>query len=118
MLEQRKGLFTALLDASRNQPITAHALTLSKWPNQTLLGWVYDCLSDLLKLIHYGQESTITNQDYRKELIEISRHLSAVGLYTLLDQVIKFRKVQSIPLNSQMLWEDLLISWEQLIKRA
>ncbi|MCK4918730.1 MAG: DNA polymerase III subunit delta' [Candidatus Pacebacteria bacterium] len=116
--EQRKGLMEALLAVARNQPVIEHAQKLSKWPSHSLLGWAYDWVSDLLKLIHYGQNCNLVNQDYRKELIELSLKLQSVLLYQLLDQIIKFRKVQSIPLNTQMLWEDLLISWEQLLKRA
>jgi len=116
--EQRKGLVDALLAVVRNQPVIEHAEKLSKLPSQSLLGWVYDWISDILKLIHYGQNCHLVNQEYRKELIELSLKLPSVRLYQLLDQVIKFRKVQSIPLNTQMLWEDLLISWEQLLKRA
>ena len=118
MLEQRQGLMTALLEVSRHQPLVEHAAILSKWPSYPLLGWVYDWLSDLLKLIQCGKDCHLINQDYRKELTELSLKLYSSRLYQLLDQVIKLRKVQSIPLNSQMLWEDLLISWEQLLKRA
>jgi DNA polymerase-3 subunit delta' len=117
-LAQRQGLMDALLATTRSQSVIERAEKLSKWPNYSLLGWVYDCISDLLKLIHCGVESRLINQDYRKELIELSQKLSAARLYSLLDQVIKFRKEQSIPLNSQMLWEDLLISWEQQITRV
>jgi DNA polymerase III subunit delta' len=118
ILEQRQALVDALLAIARHHPITENAEKLSKLPNHSLLGWIYDWISDILKLIQCGQESSLINQDYRQELTELSLKLQPSHLYSLLDQVIKLRKVQSIPLNTQMLWEDLLISWEQLLKRA
>jgi len=118
MLEQRQTLVKALLAVARQQPITEQAATLSKLPSYSLLGWIYDWVSDLLKIIQCGGDSRIINQDYHKELTELCSKCQTIHLYSLLDQIIKLRKVQSIPLNTQMLWEDLLISWQQLLKRA
>jgi len=108
MLEQREALINALLAVARQQPVTEQAEKLSKLPNYSLLGWIYDWVSDLLKLIQCGGDSRLINQDYFKELAELSSKCQAIHLYSLLDQIIKLRKVQSIPLNTQMLWEDLL----------
>ena len=116
--EQRKGLMNALLGVVQNQPITEIAASLSKWPSYHLLGWLYDWISDLLRIQQCGDQTVVTHTDYRTQLVKLSTRSSSQGLYELLDQVIELRKVQSIPLNSQMLWEDLLISWERQIKRA
>ena len=118
LLERRQTLISALLSVSRQQAVTDHAQKLAKWPEHVLLGWLYDWISDLLKLLQCGEGCVLINQDYRSELLELSHKVQPDPLYHYLDQVIKLRKVQSIPLNIQMLWEDLLISWEQLLKRA
>lgn len=117
-LEQREQLVSALLAIAQQQSVIEQAEKLSKLPNQSLLGWIYDWISDLLKLIHCRDESQLINQDYRKELTELSLKCQPTQLYILLDQVIKLRKVQSIALNTQMLWEDLLILWQQQLKRV
>jgi DNA polymerase III subunit delta' len=116
--EQRKGLMTALMGAANNQAITELALGLSKLPSNQLLGWLYDWIADLLKLQQCGNSASLVHLDFQKELGVLAQRSTSQGLYALMDQVIELRKFQSIPLNAQMLWEDLLISWERQLKRA
>lgn len=117
-LEQRRGLLQAFLSVTRREPYIEYAEKLAKNPKQCQLDWLYSWVSDLIKLQQYGQTSDLINQDYRKELQDLSMKLPITGLYQLLDQIIKLIKVQSISLNSQMFWEDLLISWDQLTNRS
>jgi len=116
--EQRKGLMAALVGAANNQSITELALSLSKLPSNQLLGWLYDWISDLLKLQQCGNTTSLVHLDFQKELMALAQRSTSQGLYDLMDQVVELRKFQSIPLNAQMLWEDLLISWERQLKRV
>ena len=116
--EQRKGLMAALMGAANKQSITELALGLSKLPSNQLLGWLYDWISDLLKLQQCGNTASLVHLDFQKELGVLAQRSSSQGLYGLMDQVVELRKFQSIPLNTQMLWEDLLISWERQLKRV
>ncbi len=116
--EQRKGLMTALMGVANNQPVTELASALSKLPSSQLLGWLYDWISDLLKLQQCGNTASLVHVDFQKELQALAQRSSSQGLYGLMDQVIELRKFQSIPLNAQMLWEDLLISWQRQLKRV
>ena len=117
LLEQRKTLLQALIGAARTKQVTEYAESLSKWPGEYLLGWLYDLISDLLKLKQCGK-AVLVHEDYHKELSQFSSQTDTESLYNLLDEVILLIRTQTIPLNSQMLWEDLLISWQRLQKRA
>ena len=116
--KQRKGLMSALIGAANNQPITELAPGLSKLPTNPLLGWLYDWISDILKLQQCGNTASLVHLDFHKELAVLAQRSSSQALYGLMDQVVELRKFQSIPLNAQMLWEDLLISWQRQLKRV
>jgi DNA polymerase-3 subunit delta' len=116
-LAQRKALMEALLQTARNKSFVSHAETLSKLSLDKLLGWLHDWLADLVKLQTLAQ-SELTNTDYQDELKQMAGRLDAQRVYGLLDEVLKLRQLQSIPLNAQMLWEDLLLSWQQQLTKA
>ena len=118
LVDQRKDLISALLAISNSQPVTEQAAILSKAPVEKLLGWLYDWISDLLKLHQCGPQAALINSDFRGELSRMVTQSDQQGLFRYLDEVIKLRQVQSIPLNTQMLWEDLLISWDKQLKRV
>ena len=114
----RKVLLEALVGVANRREVTEYAAALAKIPGPYLLGWLYDWISDLLKLHQTGQAAPLTNSDYQKQLQQFVAKSSPQGLYDLLDEVVQLKKLQSIPLNSQMLWEDLLISWDRQLKRV
>lgn len=116
LLQQRTGLMDALLGVASNKPVTGFSHTLAKSSQQYMLGWLYDWISDLLRLHHLSDESTLVHIDLvqdMKRLVKLSR---VDALFALLDEVIKLKQLQSIPLNAQMLWEDLLIEWGRVLK--
>ncbi|MDH5485742.1 MAG: hypothetical protein OEY43_10955, partial [Gammaproteobacteria bacterium] len=112
------GLMNALISVAANQAVTEPSELLSKMPGERLLGWLYDWLKDLVLLQQCGPSASLVNIDYQQQLQQFSSGSRLQDLYDLLDQVIQLRRLQSIPLNSQLLWEDLLISWGRLLKRA
>ena len=118
LLQQRQGLMTALVSVAGSQAVTEQAELLSAMPGERLLGWLYDWLKDLLMLHQCGASASLVNVDYQQQLQQFSVSSQSQELYELLDQVVELRRLQTIPLNSQLLWEDLLISWGRLIKRA
>ncbi|MCW9014491.1 MAG: DNA polymerase III subunit delta' [Gammaproteobacteria bacterium] len=118
VVAHRKSLIEALLGVANNQAVTEHAAKLSKAPGEYLLSWLYDWISDLLKLHQGGAVSRLVHSDYQNELQQMVAGSNQQGLFGLLDEVIQLRRVQSIPLNTQMLWEDLLISWNRQIKQG
>ena len=118
LLEQRQQLMQALLAIAAQKPVLDFAASLAKLPGDRLLGWLYDWLADLLKLHQCGEQASLVNQDQAQSLAKLVKLSSLQGLYAMLDQVNQCIQLKSIPLNSQMLWEDLLLSWQRQIKRV
>ena len=114
--EQRNHLIQALLDAAASKPVIGHAEQLSKLPHEQLLNWLYDWLSDLIYVLQGSNQSQLVHADRHKELTQMAGKISLKGLYLYMDQLNLIRRAQSIPMNPQLLWEDLLISWNQHIK--
>lgn len=116
LLEQRQGLMNALLGVAANKPVTGFSDSLAKSSQSYLLGWLYDWFSDLLKLHQLRDESGLVHIDLVQEMKRLVKMTRVESLFALLDEVIKLRQLQSIPLNAQMLWEDLLIDWGRALK--
>ena len=113
--ERRKLLTDALIAVAENRPVTEWAEKLAKHPSGELLGWLYDWIGDLIRQ-NAGQQSI--HVPGTQSLRKITAHIQQTDLFSLLDEVISLKKMQSIPLNAQMFWEDLLISWNRITKRA
>lgn len=113
--ERRNTLISALLATASNQPVLEHAESLSKMHSEQLLNWFYDWLTDLVHL-HMGRNTErLVHADRAKELSQMAGKISVKGLYLYMDQLNLIRRAQSIPMNSQLLWEDLLISWHKQV---
>jgi len=117
-LEQRQQLLHALLGIAGRKPVLDFAAKLAKLPSETLLGSLYDWLADLLKLHQCGESVDLVHQDQAAALKKLVSLSSVQSLYAMLDQVNQYVQLKSIPLNTQMLWEDLLLSWQRQIKRV
>ena len=116
LLEQRQALITALLGVAANKPVTGYSDSLSKSSQTYLLGWLYDWIADLLKLHQLKDESALVHIDLIREMKRLVTNSRVEPLFAMLDEVVKLRQLQSIPLNTQMLWEDLLIQWGRAVK--
>ena len=116
-IAQRKALMQALVGGGRGSSLLDAAAELAKWPLEPLLGWLYDWICDVLR---YQQQPAVAlvHQDYREAVQGLADNVPPQALYAYLDQLLQVKTAQSIPLNSQMLWEDLLLSWERLITSA
>ncbi len=117
LIEQRQGLMDALLGVAANKPVTAFSGSLAKSSQSYLLGWLYDWITDLLKLHQLSDESGLVHIDLIQEMKRLVKLCRVEFLFSMLDEVIKLRQLQSIPLNTQMLWEGLLIEWGRALKQ-
>ena len=115
--EPRKQLLEALLPGRQRPAPTRAAEALAKWPLDHLLGTLYDWIGDLIRW-RQGVHNGLVNLDRQAQLEQLAPQVSLPALYAYLDEVVRLRRVQTIPLNAQLLWEDLLISWERIITRA
>ncbi len=118
LLDQHQQLISTLLNVANNQPIIEQAEQLHKLPLGYLLNWLFDWVKDLIKLHQCGNSATLVHVKQQTELKQLAASTHLQGLYDYLDQLIKNKQLQSIPLNTQLLWEDLLLSWYKTIKRV
>jgi len=116
-LQPRQKLVEALLGVARNQSVVSHAEALSKQPVFELLGWMHDWLVDVLRL-QSSPQAEVTNLDHAPELKQLAQQLNIQRVFGLLDEVLNLRRMQTVSLNAQLLWEDLLISWQALTRQS
>lgn len=118
LLDHHKQLINSLLKVAKNQPVIEQAELLHKLPLNYLLNWLFDWVQDLIKLHQCGDSAMLIHREQQAELKQLATRSSLQGLYEYLDQLVKNKQLQSIPLNSQLLWEDLLLSWYKTLKRV
>ncbi len=118
MLDQHKKLISALLNVANNQSVIEQADSLHKLPTGYLLNWLLDWVDDLLKLHQCGDNIELVHTTQLTTLKLIVTRTNVQALHYYRDQLIKNKQLQSIPLNTQLLWEDLLLSWYNLLIRA
>lgn len=118
LLSHHKQLISALLSVAKNQPVVEQAEQLHKLPLGYMLNWLYDWVQDLIKLHQCGEAARLVHEANKNELAKLISRSSLQGLYEYLDQLTQTKRLQSIPLNTQLLWEDLLLSWNKLLKRV
>ena len=118
ILSYHKQLVTALLGTAKNQPVVEQAEQLHKFPQAYLLNWLYDWVQDMIRLHQCGDSASLVHERNKNELLQLTARSNLQGLYDYLDQLTQTKRLQSIPLNTQLLWEDLLLSWNKLLKRV
>jgi hypothetical protein len=83
-------------------------------PKETLLPWLLDWVSDLGRLLACGHDAELVNEDQRKMLEACARKANTASVFGLHDQISELMKAEGIALNLQLLWENLLISWDNI----
>ena len=116
LLSEHQQLISSLLEVAQHKSVIDKAELLNKLTQSNLLSWFYDWIQDLIKLHQCGESAKLVHESYKTDLLRLVAKSTLSGLYEMLDQLIKNRQLQSIPLNTQLLWEDLLLSWYRQIK--
>ena len=75
-----------------------------------MLSWV----SDLGKIQVCGPDSEIVNEQYRRQLQALAKKVSSQRLFRFHEQLNFNLTHSAITLNEQLLWENLLLSWDNL----
>jgi len=83
-------------------------------PREYLLTWLLDWVGDLGRLLSCGSDTELVNEDQRKALEARARNADTGKVFDLHDQIYALIKAEGIALNPQLLWENLLISWENI----
>ncbi len=117
-LEHRQLLASALLAKSNGDYILDYSLKLSQCDKQQLLGWMLDWVNDLVYLSANAageiEKSRIINQANSKQLEQLVQCVDRNRLFSLQSQILQILQQGSIALNPQLLWENLLLSWNNL----
>ena len=112
--DQRDTLVKALNAGSSGEASIGYAQSLAQMPRDHALGWLLDWVSDLGRLLTCGDDVELVNEDQRGALVARARRADTGRVFALHDQLIALRKAEGIALNPQLLWENLLISWENV----
>lgn len=112
--EQRELLVKALNAGSKGEAAIQYAQKLAQMPRECLLTWLLDWVGDLGRLLTCGSEAELVNEDQRKLLEARARRAHTGKVFDLYDQICALKKADGIALNPQLLWENLLISWENV----
>ncbi|MGB5456438.1 MAG: DNA polymerase III subunit delta' [Gammaproteobacteria bacterium] len=112
--EQREILVRALSASATGETSIQYAQKLAQMPRDALLTWLLDWVNDLGRLITIGGAAELVNEDQRNALETRARQADKGRVFDLHDQICELMRAQGIALNLQLLWENLLISWENL----
>ncbi|MBT8127952.1 MAG: DNA polymerase III subunit delta' [Gammaproteobacteria bacterium] len=112
--QEREILIKALISAQSGEISIQYAQKLAQMPRDYLLNWLLDWVSDLGRLLTIGADAALVNEDQRKVLMARARRADRSRVFGLHDQIYELIRAEGIALNPQLLWENLLISWENL----
>ncbi len=102
---------TAAISGKNSLEYSAKLAKLVKYQVlETMLSWV----SDVTKLVNCGPDAEIVNDSYRVKLQTLANRVNQQRLFRFYDQLNFNIQHSSIALNEQLLWENLLISWDNL----
>ena len=91
-----------------------YALKLAKFPKTKILEGMQGWVSDLARLIQCGANCDIINQQYRNKLQTLASKARLPRLFRFQEQLNFSISHSSIAVNEQLLWENLLLSWDNL----
>lgn len=92
----------------------AYATKLAQLDKVQTLEVMQTWLSDLSRLSSCGADAEITNSRYRHQLQARAEKVNRQRLFRFYDQLNFNLSHSAIAVNEQLLWENLLLSWEQL----
>lgn len=91
-----------------------YALKLTKFPKTKILEGMQGWVSDLARLIQCDANCDIINQQYRSKLETLANKVKQQRLFRFQEQLNFNISHSSIAVNEQLLWENLLLSWDNL----
>jgi DNA polymerase-3 subunit delta' len=113
-LQNRELLSKALLAASRGESSLSYAQKLTGLPKDKSLGWLLDWTGDLVRLKRCEQSAKLVNEDFRESMQKLAKKADTKRIFAYYDLVCDYIRQDGIALNPQLLWENLLISWDNL----
>lgn len=113
-LEQRELLAKALTAGLNGESSLTYAAKLANLPKDISMSWLLDWVNDLVRLKNTQLSSTIINEKNRPQLAKLAEKSDLKRIFAFNDLVISYIRKETIALNLQLIWENLLISWDSL----
>ena len=111
----REAVANAMLARARRQSALMYAAELAKLPKYPALSCCLDWVSDIIKLKTAADTSApLVNTAARKSIGVIAAQADSARLFRFYDSLCEAIRQESIALNPQLLWESLLISWDEV----
>ncbi len=113
-LEQRAKLLADLRDVAlgKSDPVVI-AERWHKAGMKQAWQWLSSCVNDMLRLKFDASPSLLNNIDVAPLLDELARKADVQALFRWSDRVKQAQQEADVPLNQQMVLEDVLIAWER-----
>jgi len=112
--EHQQLLSAAMMAAESGENSLDYDAKLGKYAKvqtlEAMLGWT----SDLSKLQTCGENADIINIQYRSKLLTLAKKVNPQRVFRFYDQLNFNLLHSSIAVNEQLLWENLLLSWDNL----
>ncbi len=112
--EHQEVLSEAMIASVSGKNSLDSAVKLAKFAKVRTLEGMMSWVSDVSKLQSCGAETEITNEQYRTSLQALAKKVNQQRLYRFYDQLNFNLLHSSIAVNEQLLWESLLLSWDNL----
>ncbi len=112
--EHQEVLSEAMTASASGKNSLDSAAKLAKFAKVRTLEGMMSWVSDVSKLQSCGAETEITNEQYRITLQVMAKKVNQQRLYRFYDQLNFNLLHSSIAVNEQLLWESLLLSWDNL----
>jgi DNA polymerase-3 subunit delta' len=112
--EHHQILSQAMIASISGKNSLEYAVKLAKFAKIQTLEGMLSWVSDLTKLISCGPDTDIINVPYRTKLQELAKKVNQQRLFRFHDQLNFSLLHSSIAVNEQLLWENLLLSWDNL----
>jgi DNA polymerase III subunit delta' len=111
-IDKHRVLANALFLADNN-PLQ-YANELAQMPRALTLLWMLDWIGDIGRLVTCGSNAVLVNEDHRNKLSTRAVQADVRRLFALYDQVCELLRNDAIALNPQLMWENLLILWNDV----
>ena len=112
--DQQQLLADAMTAGVSGKNSLAYAAGLAKYSKLQILEGMLSWTSDLTRMIACGPQTNIINDQYRGKLQALAVRVNDQRLFRFHDQL-NFNVLHaSIAVNEQLLWENLLLSWDNL----
>lgn len=112
--QDRELLSAALLAATRGEATLSYAQKLSNLPKDKSFAWLLDWIGDLARLKQCDVKADLVNEDFRDSLQKLATKADTKRIFAYYDLVCSYIRQDGITLNPQLLWENLLVSWDNL----